>query len=326
MKMAGIEKIKFFYKQIINSGLPGRLLRAKFFAATRPIIVSWRLTNRCNQSCLYCRLWECEKKEQKTIDVLKRIDKLFSEGIRFFVFTGGEPLLREDIGQIIGYSSKKGIYVTLNTNGRLLRPEKKCLEGVNRLHLSLDGPEYINDYLRGRDSFKYTREALILAKNQKIPVFLTSVLSKYNLDPGNINFLLNFAEENKVKIGFQPASLNYLGSNQLNPFSPPIGEYKDAISYLMKCKIRGNRQIINSVSGLKHMSYFPEARKIVCFAEKLVLRIEADGKEFSCGWGRDKDTAGNTCSACWKYEPLEMNLAGTLRPEPVFNAAQMLFS
>ncbi len=288
MKIASIKKIKESYKQIIRSGLLPRLLKARFFGIVNPIIASWRVTNRCNQSCLNCRLWEREIIEPTTSDVLSNIDKLFLRGIRFLVFTGGEPLLREDMGEIINYSFRKGIYTTLNTNGRLLEINKECLRKLNRLHLSLDGPEDINDYLRGKDSYKYTIEALMLAKNQKTPVCFTSVLCKHNLDLGNIDFLLNFAKKNKVKIGFQPASLNYLGSEQRNPLSPSAGEYKNTISYLIKCKCQGNSQIINSISGLRHMYNFPDEKKVFCIAKKLVLRIESDGQLLQCGWGIKK--------------------------------------
>ena len=316
--------MKKSYKQIIKSGLLSSFLKAKFFGVANPVIASWRVTNRCNQSCLNCRLWAREIIEPETPEMLLMIDKLFTEGIRFLVFTGGEPLLREDIERIINYSAQKGIQITLNTNGRLLRARKECLKYLTRLHLSLDGPEEINDYLRGQGSFRHTIEAIMLAKSREVPIFFTTVLSKYNLK--HIDFLLSFAEKNKIKVGFQPASLNYLGSEENNPLSPLTKEYKDAIFYLIKCKNRGNPQIINSISGLKYMYHFPAERKISCMAGKLMLRIESNGQVYSCGWGIRKNSHPDTCNFCWKYEAIELNLIGALKPDPVLNAVKLLLN
>lgn len=308
------------------------LLKTRFFGTSHPTIASWTLVKRCNQRCFNCHLWDQKTSELETHEILSTIDRLFLAGVRFLIFTGGEPLLKEGIEQIIAHTFKKGIYVKLNTNGRLLNEKKECLKNLDELHLSLDGPEKVNDYLRGQDSFKYTHEAIILAQRQGVPISMTTVLSKYNLE--HIQFLINFAKKYKIKIGFQPASLNYLGSEEDNPLSPIVKEYKSAISYLIKCKRRWNMPIINSITGLKHMYHFPDAKNVFCFTEKLALAIDPDGQIFSCYWGIKRNEycechvapGVSSCNFCWRYDPLELNLIAALKLEPLLNAARLSLS
>lgn len=331
-------RLKRNYKKIVKSGLLFNLLRTIFFKTAYPTVVSWSLTNRCNQHCLYCRLWTKETPELETQKILNTINRLFSSGVHYVIFTGGEPLLRDDIEEILDYAHRKGMYVALNTNARLLKQKIGCLKNLEELRLSLDGPERINDYLKREGSFRCTVQAIELAKKRKIPASLTAVLSRDNLDW--IDFLLTFAKEHKLKIGFQPASLTYLGADEPNPFSPTLSRYKRAISYLIKCKLKGNKCIINSITGLRHIYHFPDEKKLSCLVGKLMFRLQPNGNIVSCPWGLKKerqrimkiedimdhiDLSINSCSSCWCYNAVEINLIGLFKFDPIVNAIKNLF-
>ena len=67
----------------------------------KPRSVNFCITYRCNNRCSYCNLHSFKTKEMKTNEI-KQILNLFKKiGVRRIGFTGGEPLLREDIGDLI---------------------------------------------------------------------------------------------------------------------------------------------------------------------------------------------------------------------------------
>ena len=101
--------------KIIKSILNQRLFNKKI-----PLSVSWTLTNRCNKKCFYCNLPNITSKELTTKQTFSIIDELASLGTQRIGFTGGEPLLRKDIGEIINYSHSKGIFTGMVSNGSLV--------------------------------------------------------------------------------------------------------------------------------------------------------------------------------------------------------------
>jgi len=120
-----------------------------------PEMITILITKRCNFSCPGCSSASPEYTknfkgaELKTDDFKKIIDKVawFKPGI---YFCGGEPTLREDLYELIGYAKNKGLVTAFTTNGSLLSDEniKKILSsGVDFISASLDGaPEHHNSY------------------------------------------------------------------------------------------------------------------------------------------------------------------------------------
>jgi sulfatase maturation enzyme AslB (radical SAM superfamily) len=97
-----------------------RLLPGDF----HPITAYLFLEYKCNLDCWYC--WAYNNKVRgMTEDVARRsIDWLHDHGCRVLALMGGEPLLRPDFAQkVVYYAAKKGFWVYIGTNGRLLRPE-----------------------------------------------------------------------------------------------------------------------------------------------------------------------------------------------------------
>ncbi len=85
-----------------------------------PIGVTAELTYRCNLRCIHCYCTNSISKELTLNEWKRAIDILKSWGTVFITFTGGEPLLREDLLQIMRYASKNGMALRLFTNGTLI--------------------------------------------------------------------------------------------------------------------------------------------------------------------------------------------------------------
>ncbi len=259
---------------VVSSLLLARLAKKK-----TPLIVGWAITTRCNKSCAYCDIRNIKAKELDTEHVLALAAELSRLGTKIIHFTGGEPLLREDIGTIIDYCSKMGMSTSINSNGSLVEQRIKELGNLHLMGLSLDGPEEVHDSIRGKGSYKEVITALTLLKQQGIRLRLLAVLSKSNLQC--IDFLLEKAEEFDAPILFQPSTALLLGGNQPNPLSLDDAEYKKAIDCLI-AKKRKTAYIAHSLSGLRFLRNWPHIKKIRCYARLVSTRIESNASVDMC--------------------------------------------
>ena len=97
------------------------------------------VTARCNMNCDYCR--RAEGGEEMTLGEIRRIVRLFSMcGIKKIRLTGGEPLIRDDVCDIIGICKAAADEVALTTNGILLPEMAASLKaaGLDRVNISID--------------------------------------------------------------------------------------------------------------------------------------------------------------------------------------------
>ncbi|RLI98191.1 MAG: hypothetical protein DRO99_01370, partial [Candidatus Aenigmatarchaeota archaeon] len=86
-----------------------------------PEEVKFQVTRECNMNCSFCFNKNTEPGDEiSTDDAMSVIDDVERAGIKAIRFTGGEPLLRNDIKKLLKHAKRKGIYVILNTNGKLL--------------------------------------------------------------------------------------------------------------------------------------------------------------------------------------------------------------
>ena len=261
------------------------------------------------------------------------IAELSRLGTKIIHFTGGEPLLREDIGFIIDYCSEKGILTSINSNGSLMEKRMKELKNLNLVGLSLDGSEDVHDSIRGKGSYKEVIAALSLAKSKGINTRIHTVLSKFNLQ--EIDFLLKKAEEFGASILFQPSTVLLLGGNQKNPLSPDEKEYRKAISYLIAKKRESKCHIGHSVSGLKFLYDWPHLKRIPCFASFVSARIESDGHVDICFRNQFQSNLSDAgcltfregffrlpflyCDQCCCPSSVELNCMLSLNLDAVFN-------
>jgi radical SAM protein with 4Fe4S-binding SPASM domain len=111
----------------------------------RPVVF-WNLTDRCNLSCTHCYSrsgpGRTTEGELTTAEALAVIDDLAGMGVPLILFTGGEPLVREDLWDLACHARGRGLKMALSTNGTLITPEvarkiKAC--GIEYAGISLDG-------------------------------------------------------------------------------------------------------------------------------------------------------------------------------------------
>ncbi|MDR2745278.1 MAG: 12,18-didecarboxysiroheme deacetylase [Desulfovibrio sp.] len=131
--------------------LPARLLQ--FSKDKKPVIV-WNMTRRCNLKCLHCyaRATSLEGGDDiSTGQARAMIDDLAAYGSPVLLFSGGEPLAREDLTELASRATQKGMRAVISTNGTLITKAKarelKAV-GLSYVGISLDGLEKVHDRFR----------------------------------------------------------------------------------------------------------------------------------------------------------------------------------
>jgi radical SAM protein with 4Fe4S-binding SPASM domain len=147
-----------------EEGASPRLLQ--FSSHDRPLVV-WNTTNRCNLRCLHCYIQAEDrtyKNELSTEEAKAMIDDLAQMQVPVLLFSGGEPLLRQDLFELGAYATKKGIRSVISSNGTLITPEmaKKIKDaGFRYVGISIDGSEKTHDHFRKMDgAFKKALEGV----------------------------------------------------------------------------------------------------------------------------------------------------------------------
>lgn len=138
-----------------------------------PVMVAWDCSRKCNLHCVHCgAVKEQYKEELKTYAVKKLIDNLSLIGVKFFGATGGEPLLRKDLLEVLEYAYKKGMRTGFATNGFFIdeKMAKKIKEaGIYSIQISLDGSQEVHNKIRGNNqSFQRTINAIKNLQKEKI--------------------------------------------------------------------------------------------------------------------------------------------------------------
>lgn len=157
-----------------------------FFGEEPVLAATIRLTRGCNLRCPHCYVNaglplenELTLKEIKSI-----IDQLAKLKVFYVFYTGGEPFIRKDIVEILKYTNKKGIRISISSNGTILN--KEILEKIKDIpftlfQISLDGTKEIHDSIRGDGVWERAIKSIKLAKSiLKKNVGIGTVITKRN--------------------------------------------------------------------------------------------------------------------------------------------------
>ena len=153
-----------------------------------PRIVAWEITRSCNLACAHCRAAaHCEPYPgELSLDECKKLmDDIASITDPILILTGGEPLMRPDIWEIIDYAHELGMRPVIGTNGTLIDDEmaaKIAEHGIPRVSLSLDFPDAAGqDAFRGKEgAFEETLAGLRNLRAHGVEVQVNTTVTKMN--------------------------------------------------------------------------------------------------------------------------------------------------
>ncbi len=133
--------------------LPSHLLQ--FSADKKPVVV-WNLTRRCNLGCAHCYSQSADCAyggEMTTAQGLALLEDLAEFGVPVILFSGGEPLLRPDLLELVARAVQLGLRAVISSNGTLIdegTAHRLSEIGLSYVGVSLDGMRATNDRFRGR--------------------------------------------------------------------------------------------------------------------------------------------------------------------------------
>ena len=175
----------------IKKDLSGRFYqKINQLARTRkfPLKAMFELTHQCNFRCIHCYVVPDLKKKELTTNQVKQIlDQLKEAGCFHVGFTGGEPLLRKDIFEILGYAKVNGFRITLLTNGYLINKNaaKEIASlgtSLNRVDVSVLGAakETFEKITGKKAAFAKVMRAIKLLKDEGVDVQIKATLMEPN--------------------------------------------------------------------------------------------------------------------------------------------------
>lgn len=168
-------------------------------AFARPYVVSWNLTYRCNLACEHCYLDAgpkplvatenfADRSELGTEECFKVIDEIVAFAPECLtILTGGEPLLRRDILEIVQRASERGLWVVVGTNGVRITEnvaQRLAEAGGRGLSLSLDAldPDRHDRFRKVRGAWQNTVEGAQILNRAGLPFIVQTTAGSHNLD------------------------------------------------------------------------------------------------------------------------------------------------
>ena len=177
---------------------------------TRPYVVSWNLTYRCNLACEHCYLDAggtpqvgtenfADRSELGTEECFRVIDEIAAFAPECVtILTGGEPLLRRDILEIVQRAAERGLWVVVGTNGVRITENlaRRLAEaGARGLSLSLDAldPDRHDRFRKVRGAWRNTVEGAEILNRTGLPFIVQTTAGSHNL--GELEAIADFAHD-----------------------------------------------------------------------------------------------------------------------------------
>jgi radical SAM protein len=157
----------------------------------KPYIVIWETTQACDLACVHCRACAHPQRnpfELSTAEAKGLIDQIAEMKVPVFVLTGGDPLKRPDIHELVQYAHLRGVHTSMTPSATPLLTKEAIArlkqDGLARLAVSLDGSTAaIHDaFRRVPGSYQCTLDAIRWARELDLPVQINTTITRRNLD------------------------------------------------------------------------------------------------------------------------------------------------
>jgi MoaA/NifB/PqqE/SkfB family radical SAM enzyme len=262
-----------------------------------PKICNYYVTLRCNDTCEFCQCWQnpgYSDIREPGVQGKEILLNLKREGVRYLNVTGGEPLLREDLPQILKQAKDFGFSIKLTTNGILYAEKAKSLAGlVDSLYFSLDYPiAEEHDRSRGAECFHEVIKAIKLAQGLG-----ESPIINFTMTRDSVRFLpemIEMAEKLGELVYLNPV-YDFRGTQGFDPAT-----YAHIRYYFKRKSVLFNLAALEFVRAGGNRVILPR-----CRAKETTLTILPDGRRvFPCFFNPGgKQGREDICTSCmrWPY-------------------------
>ncbi len=272
-------------------------------------IAIWNFTNRCNLSCMHCysKSGLDEVDTLTTQQIKKTILQMKENGVKFIIFSGGEPLTRKDIFDIADFCKTNGIITYLSSNGLYFTNNniERIVNTFNYVGVSIDGDEATHDYFRGlKGAFKESLKAILLANEKGAKVGIRFTMTQETI--GSLAYIFDLVEQHHIpKIYISHLVYSGRGLDNLK-MDLSKTQRRDAVNFILD----------------KAFQYYQEGRDIEIVTGNMeqdaILFLKRFGEHYPdlkepmrqrlINWG------GNSAGR----KLLNINSEGDVRPDPFF--------
>ena len=232
----------------------------------RPYVVSWNLTYRCNLACEHCYLDAgptplvgsenfADRSELGTEECFRVIDEIAAFAPECLtILTGGEPLLRRDILEIIRRASERELWVVVGTNGVSITENlaKRLAEaGARGLSLSLDAldPDCHDRFRKVRGAWRNTVEGAEILNRTGLPFIVQTTAGSHNL--GELEAIADFAHD---RLAAKVWNLYFLVPTGRGQFVSDItpAQYDEVLDSLYRIQKKYDRRMLVNAKCAPH--------------------------------------------------------------------------
>lgn len=276
---------KSFIQNILAVDEPINIFTKQIYAKrTAPISMYLCITNKCHNNCIYCSAKNrTSEKELTKEEWIKVIGELQDMSIPIIGITGGEPLVREDIFDIIKSIDIRSTTVLFTSGFNLSYEKAKKLKdsGLFSIGISLDSydKDTHNKNRNNENAFDYALEALRNANKAGLYTMAQTVISKENLEEEKLFRLFKLAKDNgahEVKILEPILSGNLLTEKQLNNFLYNESDREK----LIKIQHKANKR--SDLPKITTFAYTESEAKFGCGAGNQHSYISSSGELYPC--------------------------------------------
>ncbi len=263
----------------------GRFASSRMTGARAPLAVYWKVTWRCNLDCEYCGVSQRRSPELPTDSLLRLIEDAIDAGVYRVTLSGGEPLMRKDLGILIRTLADRGVSVGLDTNGALVPARVEELIGIGDATVSLDGDPATHDAQRGEGSHAAAIAGVEALRRKDIPVTLAGVITSRNHD--RIAAILDAAAAQDVTALVQPATPWLHDTDRPNPIAPTRDQIHASFQRL-RAHRHGDR-LTNTGAYLDSFDDWPRMPTLPCPGGRIAAVVNPDGQVGCCDFGVPDD-------------------------------------
>ena len=304
-------------------------------AFARPYVVSWNLTYRCNLACEHCYLDAggtplvgtenfADRSELGTDECFRVIDEIAAFAPECVtILTGGEPLLRRDILEIVRRASERGLWVVVGTNGVSITENlaKRLAEaGARGLSLSLDAldPDRHDSFRKVRGAWRNTVEGAAILNRTGLPFIVQTTAGAHNR--GELEAIADFAHDRLAAKVWNLYFLVPTGRGQfVSDITPP--QYDEVLASLYRIQRKYDRRMLVNAKCAPHY-----IKTVLEKAGEQTDPMPADSEPAWRGFSQIRTYSGGPAGArlgriTWGYGRTEMS-----PPAPTFPCSLGLFA
>ncbi len=275
----------------------------------KPFSAAFMITNRCNLRCSYCNYPFIKSKELNLDEINLLFDIFLKMGVKRLGISGGEPMMRKDLPEIIDLASSKGFFVSLNSNLLLYDKFQGKLNNVDYFFTSIDGNPETQKANRGNDNIDKVLEPVRDLKRLGKKVTIISVIS--TPDKNAVDYVLNLAKQENFDVHFQPEGYGAELLGREKPIDENNESYRAVWEYILSKKISG-APITSSTEYLKYTAAWKnykhtalDDKNYICAARHGFIFVDPQGITYPCCYTKGKVKGINLLANGWKKESFE---------------------